>query len=393
MTRRSALKIEPLWARVDANRVKLAVFVTLFVAGSACLLEAALVVLPGVLFSLLAVDTASYFDTLMIVVAASFGVLLAAGVLIAAIQLANAEDWVRARFKGRDLEPGEYPAFVSAVADMALAAGLAEAPRIVVLHASGDSVNAVAVGTTRARPLIGVTPGFLSRLTVDEKRAVIATLVARIVAGDIMFGTALAALMGPIKAVRGSFGLLGSAGSAVSDAGCATGKSGSGCGDPGCADPGCADSCSGCASVDDLDASGCGGVIAIAVFVAVVAMITYLAVVSASWIVTLWGRALHRTAYEKADAEGMLLLKDPSAMLSALAKTAHSSNRVADGDSSYDGIFYVPTSGTSKVERVERRRYARLREVLGTEGLAAAELDEWAQQGNQLNEERNPASE
>ena len=112
------------------------------------------------------------------------------------------------------------------------------------------------------------------------------------------------------------------------------------------------------------------------IFVAVVVAITYICVVTAAWIVTVWGRALHRTSYEKADAEGMLLLKDPGAMLSALRKAARSSNVVADSDASYDGIFYAATSGTPSIERVERRRYDRLRETLGTEGLAAEPMAE-----------------
>lgn len=361
-----SLKTQPLWARVDANRIKVAVFVTSFVAGSAVLLEFAMVVVPGTLLSLLTDDYETYFAAFGLVVASTFGLLLAVGALLAAIQLANAEDWVRARFKGRDLAEGEAVDLQAVVGDIALAAGLAEPPRVVVIEAPGESVNALAVGTTRSRPLIGVTPGFLTALTPDEQRAVAATLVARVVAGDIMFGTALAALMGPIKAVRELNTAAGGAAAGCADAGCSS----PGCADAGCSDPGC----SGCADFDDLGSNGCGGLIAIAVFIAVVAAVTYLAVQTAAWIVTLWGRALHRTAYEKADAEGMLLLKDPSAMLSALAKTSRSINAVSRGDASYDGIFYASTSGRPAVERVERRRYERLREVLGTEGLSASPL-------------------
>ena len=58
----------------------------------------------------------------------------------------------------------------------------------------------------------------------------------------------------------------------------------------------------------------------IVVVVVVIAVLTYVAVLSAAWIVTLWGRVLQRTAHEKADAEGMLLLKDPAPMLSAFAR-------------------------------------------------------------------------
>ncbi len=361
---RTSLVSSPLWVRVDQNRVKLAVFVVLFIVGSALLLDLALVAVPGSLLSIMfAQDKAAWFWTLAAVFGVALGVLLALGALVSAVQLANAEHWVRSRFAGRDLVDGEAPELVSGIEDIALAAGLASPPRLMVLEAPGDSVNALALGTTRKQPLIGVTPGFLSALSAEEQRAIVATLTARIVAGDIMFGTALAALMGPLKAIRESRRLGGALLGETTR---------SGCGDPGCGDPGCSEGC-----LDGLgDTEGCGGAIAVVVFVAAVVAITYVCVITAAWIVTLWGRALHRTSYEKADAEGMLLLKDPAAMLSALAKSAHSSNLVGDSDASYDGIFYAATSGTPSIERVERRRYDRLRETLGTEGLAAEPMAE-----------------
>jgi Zn-dependent protease with chaperone function len=349
---------------VDANRAKLAWFVVLFVVGSAALLDLALVAVPGSLLSLaFAEDTYVWFRNLGIVAGIAFGVLLALGALAAAVQLSNAEDWVRNRFAGRTAADGEFPELSSAIHDMALASGMSAQPGIVVLET--DAVNAYALGTTRARPTIGVTRGFLTRLTLDEQRAVVATLVARIVAGDIMFGTALAALMGPLKAIRESKANAGSIASGCAD---------SGCGDPGCTDAGC----NGCSDIGDLgDADeGCLGFIGLIIFLALVALITYFAVVTAAWIVTVWGRMLQRTAYEKADAEGMLLLKDPVPMASALRKAVATSNEVGVADASYDGIFYAMTSGTPRVERVEKRRYDRLRQVLGTEGIAALDIAE-----------------
>jgi Zn-dependent protease with chaperone function len=357
------LRVSALWVRVDENRVKLTTFVALFVLGSAVLLDLALVAVPGTLLSIAFADEPDvWFRSLATTWLWVLAGLLLLGGLAAAVQLANAEDWVRNRFAGRDLGQGEAPELLSAVNDMKLAAGLPTMPRILVLESPADSINALALGTTRSSTLIGVTSGFLESLTPDEQRAVVATLSARIIAGDIMFGTALAALMGPLKAIRESRKATGSAVGAVADSGCT---------DPGCPS-GCGDGC-----IDGLgDTDGCGGAIAMVIFVAVVIALTYLAVITAAWIVTLWGRALHRTAYEKADAEGMLLLKDPRAMLTALRKTSTSSNAVGDGDASYDGIFYTATSGTARVERVEQRRYNRLREVLGTEGLAAEPLPE-----------------
>jgi Zn-dependent protease with chaperone function len=358
-----SLRMQPLWARVDANRTKLTTFVVLFVAGSALLLALALVAVPGVLIGAVFADPGSgYWQWYAISVAGAVVLLLAAGSLASAVQLANAESWVRSRFSGRDLAPGEVPHLESALQDMALAAGLAAPPSVIVLPEEGE--NAFALGTARKRAVVGFTEGMLAEYSQDELRAVAATLVARITAGDIMFATALAALMGPVQAIRGTRGGLLSAAS--------------GCADTGCADPGCANGCSdldgcsdGCSGIDFDADGGCLGVLGIALFIALVIAITYIALLTASWIVTLWGRALQRTSYEKADAEGMLLLKDPGPMISALRKAILSSNLVADGDQSYDGIFYASTSGTPRVERAERRRFERLCEVLGVEGLQA----------------------
>lgn len=362
---------EPLWVRVDRNRAKIVWFVVLFVSGSALLLSAALVGVPGVLIGLAgsatgAVDPVTYVPDLLMALVISVCVLLAGGTVASAVQLANAEDWVRNRFKGAAAPAGSHPGFEAVVAEMALAAGLSEPPAVVVLDT--PVVNAYALGASRSKPTIGVTQGLLAALTTDEQRAVVAALVARVLSGDILFATALAALMGPLKLIRGSGRALIEGGG-----GCADGCAGSGCAD-GCSGIGDAGDGCGCLfdALDDTDSGGgCLAAAGVAVFMVVVAVITYVAVVGAAWLVTLWGRLLHRTAYEKADAEGMLLLKDPSAMLSALRKAMASDTTIADGDLSYDGIFYTPTSGTPKVERAEARRFKRLAEVLGVEGVAA----------------------
>lgn len=361
---------QPLWVRVDRNRLKLAWFVVLFVSGSALLLTAALVGVPGLLIGLALTageppGTSSYWSDFGIVLLVALGVMLGLGGVASAVQLANAEDWVRNRFAGTVAAPGSLPALERAVEGMAIAAGVPTPPGIVVLDS--PAVNAYVLGTARSRAVIGVTSGLLAALPEAEQRAVAAALIARIVSGDILFATALAALMGPLKAVRGS-------GKAIASGGCADG-----CGNAVVAD-GCSGMDEGCGCLmsgleENDSAGGCLGAIGVAVFLAVVAAITYAAVVGAAWIVTLWGRLLHRTAYEKADAEGMLLLKDPEPMLAALKRVTASDTTIADGDASYDGIFYAPTSGTPRVERAEARRLRRLAEVLGVEGMMAAGND------------------
>ena len=354
------LRLEPLRLRVERNRVKFAVFLAAFVGGSALILTTAFIAVPGSLIGLV-VDAPGYYPSLGIVVAVVFGLLLVAGGIAAAAQVLNAEHWVRSRFSGSDLDPKDQPALARAVEEMAIAAGHPRPPRLLLLDVA--SVNACAIGASRKQPVIGVTRGFLETFTPAEQEAVIAMLMARITRGDILVGTALAALMGPLKYLR----MLRKAPK----------EAASGC-DSGCAAQGClaADGCSdvgdGCSDIGDGD--GCGGLIVAVLFIALVAALTWLAIVAATWLVTVWGRALQRTGHEKADAEGMLLLREPQPMLSALRKAIASSNEIADGDPSYDGIFYAPTSGTPAIEKVERRRYDRLREVLGIEGLAAEPL-------------------
>lgn len=360
------LRQRPLWVRVDENRIRLAVFVLAFVLGSALLLTAALVGVPGGLFGVvwtadLSPDTAdAYWSDLVTALLVAMGVLLGIGALVTAVQLSNAEDWVRNRFKGRALRPGEQPGLERAVSDMAIAGGLSGMPALVVLET--NAVNAYALGTARSHATIGVTQGFLDAVPVDEQRAVIATLVARIVSGDILFATALAALMGPITLIRLSPKAAASGAEGCLDSGCSSGCSGPG-------DAG--DGCSGCLAgdLDTESAGGCLGIGGMALAIVVIAVITYVAVVSAAWIVTIWGRALHSTTYEKADAEGMLLLKEPAPMLAALQRCVTSDTRIADGDRSYDGIFYASTSGLPALDRTELRRMRRLAEVVGVDGM------------------------
>jgi Zn-dependent protease with chaperone function len=363
--------MEPLRLRVERNRVRFAVFVAAFVSGSAALLTLAFVAVPGSLIGLVA-GGPDYYHWFRIVLGAAFGLALVVGGIAAYAQIANAEHWVRSRFKGRELEPERHVKLVRAVEEISLAGGLPEPPALLLLDIPG--VNACAIGATRKSPVLGVTRGLLEHLTVPEQQAVVATLVARITRGDIMVGTGLAALMGPLKYLRGLHKLKGEKKKAAKDT---TGTLADGEGGSwvdGCVNVGAYGCVGGCGDLDGCDLGGddCGGAVLLVVFAVVVAVLTYVAVVSAAWLVTFWGRALHRTGFEKADAEGMLLLRDPTPMLSALRKAISSSNEVADGDPSYDGILYAPTSGKPAIDKVERRRYDRLREVLGVEGLAAA---------------------
>ena len=79
-------------------------------------------------------------------------------------------------------------------------------------------------------------------------------------------------------------------------------------------------------------------------------------------------RSLLSTA-EKADAEGMLLLKDPGAMLSALKRCIELNNVVPAAGEAFAELFYCWTGiATDDEDDPEWVRVARLREVLGVMG-------------------------
>ena len=181
-----------------------------YVAGSALLLTSALVAVPGFLLGLAVPPRVR-----------------------SRVRLVTASAWslasLRRSFVGPALSPGDpalpTPRTGSATAsrcvtrtrrrrpargrpftDMALAAGLAGAARSWCsrrprrrerIRARYNALEA----TDRGHPRL---PDLLS--SPDEQRAVVAVLVARVIAGDILFGTALAALMGPLNAVRESPG-------------------------------------------------------------------------------------------------------------------------------------------------------------------------------------------
>jgi hypothetical protein len=71
-------------------------------------------------------------------------------------------------------------------------------------------------------------------------------------------------------------------------------------------------------------------------------------------------------AAEKADAEGMLLLKDPQQMLTALADVLEANNTVPGAMESYSALFFCWAGfGYAPEEDPEMQRLGRLREVLG----------------------------
>lgn len=332
--RPDARRREPLWDRIDTNRLKLGAFVLLFVAtvvvvfdvlffifggclamaalfemGEGELLNSALRAGPGVLFS--------YFSLVM-------GVLALAWALWT---LSRSEKWLLIRLGATLVPKGELLESKMALKDMAIAAGLPLAPSFHLIENS--TVNAFVFSAHRRRAVVGVTRGLVDKLSVDEQRAVFANLMARLVSGDTIVDTGVASLMWPLNAWRNRN---------------IEGQN------------------------ERMDREFAGELGPSSVSVPVVLFGFALALVGETF--AFWQRHRHLRAGEKADAEGMLLLKDPTSMLRALEKAVRFDNVVPGAGDTFADLFYCWTGDSSNDERdPEWRRFARLREVLGVEGM------------------------
>jgi Zn-dependent protease with chaperone function len=218
----------------------------------------------------------------------------------------------------------------SVLRDMAIAGGLERTPQFYVIDT--PTVNAFVLGRSLDCVRIGVTRGMLERIPVDEQRAVFANLIARVISLDTRWATAVSALMGPIWAMR-DFDLRY---------------------EP--PDPG-EDKRLGSEPRRQRDDSRAG-----------MFLFYGLAVIITEFLSWYHQEAAWRAA-EKADAEGMMLLKDPRSMLSAIEHVLERNNHVPAAGDAYSQLFFCWAGfGFAPEDDPEMRRVARLRETLGAEG-------------------------
>ena len=329
-------RIEPLWDRVDANRTRLAVFVVLFVAGSV-LGFVLLFVAPITFFIVLRLfadaSTAAAmhaFWSAVLSIGAVFGALASAW---AAFTLLRSEKWLLKRLGATLVPTGQLLQTKMALKDIAIAAGLNVAPALYVIDTR--STNAFVFAARRRRAVVGVTWGFVTKLSVDEQRAAFANLVARLRSGDTITATGITALMWPVHAWRMS---RFAAADKEFDDFKATG-----------------------ARDSDGSGSGSGGFVLYFLFGMGFAIVSELAAAG--------HRRSQLSTAEKADAEGMLLLKDPVSMLDALNHCVELDNLVPSAGEAFAELFYCWTGASSgEADDPEWQRVARLREVLGVEG-------------------------
>lgn len=338
---------EPLWDRVDRNRVRLAVLLVSFFVGTSI----ALAVLLALTMAIALVWIASWVVEVGPTMAGALlglypWALVSAGVAVLgymAWALGRDERWFAKRLGATLVPTGDLLPVKYALKDMAIASGMPCAPALYVLDT--PNVNAFVYAKGRRRAIVGVTRGFVDRLEVDEQRAVFANLLARLKAGDMLPAAAITALMSPLWRVY-EMPLGDNEGPKY---------------------------------VDTLDlqtgqwvkrpAGAEAFLYSPSIALPVFAISTVFVVLSEFIVFGHRFSQLH--AAEAADAEGMLLLKDPRSMLHALEKVVRFNNYVPTAGPGMGQLFYAWTGegSTDDEDDVENERVARLREVLGVEGM------------------------
>lgn len=332
--------IEPLWDRIERNRVRVGAFIALFVAGAAA--SAAVIVgAAGAFLGVVLVPpagTVQFFATLPWIVLGALTAGAAGAGLYVRQMLSAPETRLLELFGARRSATGAFAATKSALHDMATAAGFEFPPGLWVID-DCDRVNAFVIGLDEEDAVVGVTRGFVKRLSEDDQRAVFANLMSRLCAGDVRWATAVSAIMGPIWKLRE---VQYRAQEKLEDDGSDRPVAGPGSGNPG------------------------SGAVGLFVF-------GMLGVILTELLMAGHQRAALAAA-EKADAEGMLLLKDPAAMLAGLSHVLNADNTVPGAGEAYSMLFYCWAGfGYAPEDDPEMERVPRLREVLGAEGMGTAD--------------------
>ena len=327
--------IEPLQRRIERNRVRFVGFMLAFTTAVALALFCALAVaavavgaiVAGASEGAIALGTGLLAPGTLLPVAA--GIALALAWAWSLTRLARSELWLIRRLGAQMPKGGTLLETKSVLRDMAIAAGLPDTPQFYVIDT--PRVNAFVLGRSPKRVRVGVTRGLLERIPIDEQRAVFANLIARVLSRDTLWATAVSALMGPIWAMREydlRFDPVKRDANAESEQ----------------------------AQTEDWRA---GSLLVYAVAVVVTEFLSWYHQ-EAAW-----------KAAEKADAEGMMLLKDPRAMLRAIEHVLDRDNHVPSAGDAYSQLFFCWAGfGFAPEDDPEMRRVARLRETLGAEGAA-----------------------
>lgn len=328
--------IEPLQVRIERNRWRFVLFMILFTTAAALALAVVLAVALLFVWLLLggAVGTTNSALAGTLFAPVSLALLLGAFPLVvawaASLTVLSRSEVTLIRLLGaRVPKGGTLLQTKSVLRDMAIAGGLHATPQFYVIDT--PTVNAFVLGRSLDCVRIGVTRGMLERIPVDEQRAVFANLVARVISLDTRWATAVSALMGPIWAMRDfDLGFEPVRRRQTGDE----------------SEPDSRD--------EDWRAS---------------AFVAYGAAVIVTEFLSWYHQEAAWRAAEKADAEGMMLLKDPRSMLRAIEHVLERNNHVPTAGDAYSQLFFCWAGfGFAPEDDPEMRRVARLRETLGAEG-------------------------
>lgn len=332
-------RIEPLQRRIERNRLRFVVFMVLFTVGVAlgfALMATTVYVLVlllvfGEVDALMHLSDESGVALFTIVPAAAFALGFFGSLGWALVQLSRSETVLLRRLDARMPKGGTLLSTKSVLRDMAIAAGLEKTPQFYVIDT--PKVNAFVLGRTPGKARVGVTAGFLEKIPVDEQRAVFANLMARVLSRDTLWATAVSSIMGPIWAVREHD--LRQDRSQVDET----------------------------LKPDAAQTTRQRGDWRLAV------LVFYGALVVVTEFFAWYHYEAAWKAAEKADAEGMMLLKDPRSMLRAIEHVLERDNHVPTAGDAYSQLFFCWAGfGFAPEDDPEMRRVARLRETLGAEG-------------------------
>lgn len=374
---REKLRVEPLWRRVERNRRRLALFTAGFLVASA--IAAVLTVMPTLwLLSVFALGLAGTFADGT--VAEQFRVLggaifahpvwfvacaSALGTFAGALHLQDALSRpLRLQLHAMGAKWVEFEQMRetrSALRDMAIAAGVTDPPPdLFVLDSTG--VNAFLIGRTGHQPLCVVTKALVRQFSADEQRAVFANLMSRYLAGDVQWATAVSAAMSPLWRWRDRDLYGGRSPEPVREqytyvAGDTRGVRY-------------------LSTVFEADTDHGERATLTMLGLGPLGLGAYAVAVIVSELVMSGHRSSQLIAAEKADAEGMLLLKEPVVMLRTLRKAVEADNRVRLGVPMYAGLFYIwAGDGLADDDDPEWQRVEHLRQVLGVEGVEDREAE------------------
>jgi Zn-dependent protease with chaperone function len=324
---------EPLWERIDRNRRRYWILVATYVVVTSAALV--FVVWLSVLFVPDIAWTAGRLATVAL--------LTVAGVALYTLYaLGNSEKVVLRRVGAGIVGPGQQLETKRALHDMSIAAGLDGSPPLYLIDS--PAVNAMVVGRTPETGALAVTRGLAAQLDLDEERAVYAHLLSRLNARDLAWATVSTVLMHPLWVWKKSYYDVvpfREVTSPVQQA--ATTYR------PSPRDPGVP------MGTTDMQGDTC------------MLFPPYLVAVVVAHYLMAGQRRSQLYSAEFADAAGLLLLKDPQPMVSALQKIVRAENYVKGCGGQYAQFFYAWTGELSSNDEgdPEYRRLVRLKQTLG----------------------------